>query len=325
MKKAIVSLGLVLTLIIGASASLHAQCHGALMLASNYFEFDYLVRLAVHFGEASSIPSDIICSRSMLPSELTIDVPIWAYNLQEGIQYLEFSVVSNESLAVFVPDNCFSIVGSCRCQCGNNYRIDLAIQACGPLCGPVHVGSARVVRVNSYDPVWVDLRPNSQTGKMFAIDTYGKSHNAFSPQHGGFIGQNYLYACQPPICLEPNTSVADFTAEDGPGCSVKLMWKAGSGDRTMIRFRTDQYPTGTSDGQLAVEVPSSPGESQYFFHTEIPSPATIFYKAFSLTRDAGGLITRDSFVECSAVDSITVKCEIATQPASWGAIKGLFK
>ena len=325
MKKALFGLALFLAFTIGMGGSLHAQCYGSLMLSSTYFEFDHLARLAVHFGDASSIPSDIICGRSMLPSELAIDVPIWAYNLHEGAEYFEFSIVSNESLAVFVPDNCISVVGSCRCQCGNDYRLDLALQACEPKCGPVRIGWAQIVRVRQSDPVWVDLRPNSQTGKMFTMDAYGKSHNMFSPQHGAYIGQKYLYSCQEPICEEPNTPVSGLVAEEGSGCSVKLMWTAGSGNRTMIRFRTDRYPTGTSDGDLAVEVPSTPVESQFFFHTGIPSPATLYYKAFSLTRDAGGLITRDSFVECGSAGVVEVKCEIATRESSWGAIKNLFK
>jgi hypothetical protein len=325
MKKALFVMVIALTLATVMSGAPRAQCFGSLMLSSTYYQFDYLVRLAVHFGDAESIPSGIICSRSMLPSELTLDVPIWAYNLNEGVQYLEFSIVSNESLAVFIPDNCFQIVGSCRCQCGNNFRIDLALQACEAECGPVRVGYAQVVRVGGKDPVWVDLKPNSQTGKMFAMDIYGKSHNMFSPQHGGFIGQNYLYACQPPICDEPNEPVTDFLAEKGSGCSVKLTWTAGSGNRTMVRFRTDQYPTGISDGELAVEVPSTPGESQYFYHTDFTSPVTLYYKAFSLTRDAGDYITRDSFVECSSVDTVAVKCQIGVETTSWGAIKSLFK
>ena len=118
MKKAILASALFLAFVVGASGALQAQCYGSLALSSSFAEFDYLVRLAVHFGDASSIPDDIICSRSMLPSELVIDVPLWAYNLHEGAGYLEFSVVSNESIAVFVPDNCWSVVGSCRCKCG---------------------------------------------------------------------------------------------------------------------------------------------------------------------------------------------------------------
>ncbi|MFA4947459.1 MAG: hypothetical protein WC674_02990 [Candidatus Krumholzibacteriia bacterium] len=325
MKKALLASIVFIAFIVSASGALQAQCYGALALSSSFAEFDYLVRLAVHFGDASSIPTDIVCSRSMLSSELVIDVPLWAYNLHEGAGYLEFSVVSNESIAVFIPDNCWSVVASSRYSSGNDYCLDLALQACESSCGPVRIGYAQVVRVKGSDPVWIDLRPNSQTGKMIAIDDYGKSHNVFSPQHGGFLGQNYLYACQQPICEEPNMSVIDFVAQQGQGCSVKLTWVAGSGNRTMIRYRTDRYPTGTDDGLLAIEVPSAPGESRYYFHTGIPSVATLYYKAFSLTRDAGDLITRSSFVECASVDTVQVKCEIGVETTSWGSIKSLFK
>jgi hypothetical protein len=160
---------------------------------------------------------------------------------------------------------------------------------------------------------------------MFTMDCNGSSHNMFSPQHGGYLGQAYLYSCQEPICEEPNEPVSAFAAAKGSGCSVKLTWTAGSGNRTMIRFRTDRYPTGTADGELAVETPSVPGENQYFFHTEITPPVRLYYKAFSLTRDAGGTILRDSFVECGSVGVIDVECEIATEESSWGAIKSIYR
>jgi hypothetical protein len=325
MRKAFLVLGFLLSFATAMSGFLQAQCYGSLMLASDFFEFDHIVRLGVHFGEASSVPNDIVCSRSMLPGETALDVPIFAYNLHEGITYLEFSVVSNESLAVFVPDNCFSVVASDTCHCDSEYRIDLAIQACGSVCGPARIGTARIVRIAGSDPVWIDLRPNGQTGKMFALDTYGHSCNAYSPQHGGFVGQDYLYACQESICEEPNAPVTAFAAKKNSGCSVQLTWVAGSGNRTMVRFRTDQYPTGYADGQLAFEVRSTAGEHQYFLHTDVPQPATIYYKAFSLTRDASDLITRASFVECSSVDTIWMKCEIGVDAATWGAIKSLFR
>jgi len=314
-----------LVLGVAASGPLRAQCYGALELSSASFELDRLIRLSVHFGDASSVPEDIMCSRSMLPEETTIDAPIWAYNLHEGIEYLEFSVVSNESLGVFTPDNCFTIVAGNKSRVGNTFRYDLALQACGPAAGPVRIGSAQVVRVAGNDPVWIDLAPNSQTGKMLAIDTYGGSHSVFSPEHGGFMGVNYLYACQEPICEEPNAPATVFTAEQGASCAVKLTWVAGSGNRTMIRYRTDRYPSGHEDGELAVEVPTNPGESRFFFHTGMPNPATIYYKAFSLTRDPSNLITRSSFVESASLDTVAVKCVIGAEESSWGAIKGLFK
>jgi hypothetical protein len=325
MKKAILGLFIIFSIATAMSATSHGQCYSSLMLAADYFEFDHLVRLAVHFGNPSSIPSDIVCSRSMLPGDTRFEVPIYAYNLDEGIQYLEFSVESNESLGVFIPDGCFSMVASCKCHCGGRWRMDLSLQSTGPCCGPVQVGAVEIVRIAGFDPIWIDMKPNSQTGKMYALDAYGHPHNAFSPRHGGFIGQKYLYACQEPICEEPNSPVLDFKAEQAPGCAVKLAWTAGSGNRTMIRFRTDQFPTGYEDGQLVVEVPSTPGQNQFYFHTGMPNQTMVYYKAFALTRDASDNIIRNSFIECSSSDTTHVRCEIAVKPVSWGAIKNLYR
>jgi hypothetical protein len=325
MKRALAYLFIIFSVGAAMSATSYAQCYSSMMLATDYFQYDHLVRLAVHFGDPSSIPSDVVCCRSMLPGDTHFEVPIYAYNLHEGIQYLEFGVESNESLGVFIPDGCFSMVASAKSRVGDRWRMDLALQSVAPCCGPVHVGSVEVERVVVLDPVWIDLRPNGQTGKMYAIDAYGQPFNVLSPRHGGYIGQKYLYACQPPICEEPNSPVLNFIAEKAPACAVKLSWTAGSGNRTMIRYRLDQYPTGYQDGQLAVEVPSSPGQSQFYYHTGIPNQKTVYYKAFSLTRDASDNVVRNSIVECSSADTTYTQCEIAVKPVSWGAIKNLYR
>jgi hypothetical protein len=325
MKRSFLAPLFLLLLITAASTSSHAQCYGSLMMLGGSSELDRTVRLSVHFGDVSSIPYDIVCGRSLLPGETTVDVPIYAYNLHEGIAYAEFSIACNESLDTFVPDVCFNVVASERSRLGLDYRLDLAVQACQPACGPVRIGSARIVRTSGHDPLWIDLCPNGQTGKMYVLDTYGQQHNAYSPQHGGYVGQGYLYACQEPMCEEPNAPVVNFTAEKVTGCVVRLTWVGGGGDRTMIRFRTDQYPTGYQDGELAADVPSLPGQSQAFVHNDPPTPAMIYYKAFSLTRDAYGTITKSSFVECSSIDAVWVECEIGFDPTTWGAIKSLFR
>ncbi len=302
-----------------------AQCSGTIALSSSLLDVDYLVRLTVHFGDAASIPSDIICSRSLLPGESVIDVPLWAYNLHEGGIYLEFSVASNESIGVFTPDNFWNVVGISRSTSGSEYRLDLALQAMQSVSGPVRIGYAQIVRVRGSDPVWIDARPNGQTGKMIAMDTRGNWHDVFSPHHGGFLGQSYLYACQEPICAEPNAPVTAFTAEKGQGCAVDLSWIAGSGNRTMVRYRTDRYPRGTDDGALAIEMPSVPGETQCCLQIGVSAAPVLYLTAFSLTRDAGELITRNSFVECASIDTVSVTCEIGVESTSWGAIKSLFK
>lgn len=322
MIRAFLALALVPLVIAIAYGSPMAQCR---VVSSAAAEYNYLVRLAVHFGDALTNSCDVVCSRSLLPGETVVNVPIWAYNLHEGMTHVEFSVVSNESLGVFVPDNCFSISSTSFSRTTAGYRCNLVLDACAAACGPVRLGYAQVVRAHGYDPVWIDLQYNADTGLMMARDASGGSHLAFSPQHGGYMGQTYLYACQPPICEEPNTTAPYFEVVPGGDCRVKVKWTAGGGTSTMVRWSTHRYPTGVEDGHLAFEKPTVPGQSYYAYHVEIPTPAMIYYTAFSLTRDASGAIVRDSFVECTAVDYIFIKCEIATQESSWGAIKSLYR
>lgn len=317
--------GLILIVLCACAAGTAlAQCGGPRALSSSLADSDYLVRLAVHFGDASSVPEDIVCSRGIPAGESVIDVPVWAYNLHEGAIYLEFSVASNESIAVFTPDNTWNVVGGSRYSTGREHGLDLALQAMQGVCGPVRIGYVQIVRVHGGDPVWIDLRPNSQTGKMIEMDSRGNWHEVFSPHHGGFLGQSWLYACQEPICEEPNAPVTGFTAEKGEGCAVRLSWIAGSGNRTMVRYRTDRYPRGAEDGTLAVETPSVPGEVQCCLQVGVSAAPILYYTAFSLTRDAGETIARGSFVECASADTAVVACEIGVESASWGAIKSLF-
>jgi hypothetical protein len=325
MKRALVGLFVIFSLVTAMSGPSHAQCYGSLMLATDYLQVDRLVRLAIDFGDPSAIPFGVVCSRSMLPGETRFTVPIYAYNLHEGIQFLEFSVESNESLGVYCTGGCFGMAATSVTRTSAGWRMNLSLQSSGPCCAPARVGSVEVVRVHGSDPIWIDLKPNSQTGKMYALDLYGRPHNAFAPRHGGFIGQNFLYSCQQPICDEPSASVTDFKAEMGPSCSVKLTWTGGGGNRTMIRCRTDQYPADYQDGSLVVEVPSTSGESGFFYQTGIQNQVTYYYKAFSLTRDAGDNIIKTSFVECSSVDTVTTSCAISIKSVSWGAIKSLYQ
>ena len=91
------------------SGGANAQCFGSLMLSPGYLEFDYLVRIAVHFGSAEDLPADVICSRGRMPGEDIIEVPIWFYNVHEGVTYLEFGVESNDTIVGFEPAGCVSV------------------------------------------------------------------------------------------------------------------------------------------------------------------------------------------------------------------------
>jgi len=325
MNRIMTTSAMTLVFLVSFGVSPRAQCQPSLALSSSASGYQYFVRLAVHFGEVLTNSCDVVCSRGLGEGETAVNVPIWAYNLHEGMDYAEFSVASNESLGVFIPDNCFGVVSSSRSYAAGVWRLNLVVQACAAVCGPARVGYAEVVRVAGRDPVWIDLGPNADTGRMIARDASGGYHLAFSPMHGGYLGQSYLYACQEPICEEPNTTATAFDVMPGGDCRVKVRWAAGGGNRTMVRWSTHRFPTGIEDGHLAFEIPTNPGQSYYQYHVEIPTPAVLYYTAFSLTRDASGLIVRDSFVECSAVDWIQIKCEIATEETSWGAIKSIYR
>jgi hypothetical protein len=318
------SISLVLAVVVGGGNAF-AQCYGSLMLSPGYFEYDYLVRLAVHFGDVSALPDAVQCSRVMTVGESPIEVPIFMYNLHEGIDYLEFSVESNDSIAEFVPENCFSIVRQDYYVFPGYYQLNIKLSACQPICGPAYVGDLKIVPVRGADPIWIDLGPNRLSSRMIAGDPYGETHYMFSPHHGGYIGSGYLYSCQPPLCDEPNSPVQDFLAAMSYGCAVELTWTAGGGNYTIIRCRTDRYPTGYEDGELVVEIPSTPGQQQYYYHTVVPNDEILYYKAFSLTLDAGRNVINDSFVECASSDTTYASCEIAVESSSWGEIKRHFK
>jgi hypothetical protein len=296
-----------------------------MMLSPGFFEFDHLVRLAVHFGDEYSLPGDVICSRVMSGTEDRIGFPIWAYDLHEGVERLEFAVRSADSIAGFTPENCFSIVSSRISEDGGSFYMELILEACQPVCGPALVGSVEVIPAEGSDPVWLDIVPYGEITQMLATDLYGETHYCFTPQHGGYAGTGYLFACQPPLCEEPNSPVLGFEAELAFGCSVELTWTAGSGNTTVIVCRQDRYPTGYNDGEAVVEMPGMPGESQFYFHTEAPDYAVLYYKAFSLTKSAGGDVTNSSFVECSSSDEIYTDCLISVEKSTWGGIKKKYR
>jgi hypothetical protein len=317
---------LILTVVmIIPSGKANAQCFGSLSLAPGFFEFDYLVRLAVHFGSPEDIPTDIICSRSRIPGEEIIEVPIWFYNGHEGMTYIEFGVESNDSIVGFTPASCISVLHNSTIYLDGIHSYNLKLDACQPLCGPGLVGYILIEPDESSEVTWINLVPNIHTARMIAIDSSNKVHYAFSPHHGGYVGSGYLYTCQMPLCEEPNLPVVELEATAGYGLAVQLTWIAGEGNTTMIRARTDRYPTGYNDGRLVVEIPCSPAEHQYYYDTAAPQGTIVYYKAFSLTKDISGGIIENSFVECASTDTTFTHGFIATEESSWGSIKNMVK
>jgi hypothetical protein len=303
------------------SAGTNAQCFGSLNIAPGYFEFDYLVRITVHFGTAEDIPTDIICSRGRMPGEEIIEVPLWVYNAHEGVTYLEFGVFSNDSIVRFDPESCIDIYHQSAYTIKEGlHTMSLKLEACSPMCGPALIGHVMIKPAEGSQLTWVDLSTNYHTDRMYATDWLFNEHLMFSPNHGGYIGSGYLYTCQEPICEEPNLPAQDLDATAGYGLAVKLTWTAGEGNYTVIRARTDGFPTGYGDGRLVVEMPTNYGQQYYFYDTYAPQGSIIYYKAFSLTK-IGDEVISDSFVECAATDTTFTHGFIGTEESSWGSIK----
>jgi hypothetical protein len=305
------------------SGGAYAQCFGSLMLEPGFFQSDYLTRLAVHFGTAEDIPDDIICSRGRIPGEDVLEIPIWIYNVHEGVTYMEFGIESNDSISDFVPGSGVSIHHFSSWNLEGKYYYNLKLDTAVPLCGPALVGHAYIVPAEGSELTWIDLGPNRHTMRMFSTDWVWNEHYMFSPTHGGYVGSSFLYTCQEPICREPNLPVTELEATAGYGLAVKLEWTAGEGNWTVIRARTDSYPTGYGDGRLVVEMPGTPGQRLYYYDTAAPQGAIVYYKAFSLTMGVSQDVIYDSFIECSATDTTFTHGIIATEESSWGAIKSM--
>ncbi|MBN2185009.1 MAG: hypothetical protein JW746_06740 [Candidatus Krumholzibacteriota bacterium] len=305
-----------------AAAPLYAQCYGSLALYPDFFEYDYLVRYCVHFGDLSQIPEDIICSTGRDPGEDIVQVPIYCYNLHEGVSYMEFALQSNDSILSFSPQNGLTLASSSYDILEGSFRMNLKLTG-SSVCGPLLAGILYILPGVSSDVTWINIVPNFNTQKMYTLDSFGDGHYAFSPQHGGYIGNSYLFTCQQPLCEEPNMPVTELSAEGGYSRNVQLTWKAGAGNYTVIRMREDRFPTGYEDGELVIATESEPGQQMSFLHLGVPDLGILYYTAYSLNVDGGGNVFQDSFVECGATDTVLVHYQIGTENSSWGKIKSL--
>lgn len=89
-----------IVLLFNLNPDVQAQCYGSLNLDKDYFKYNYIVRLAIHFGNISDIPQNIQCSRTLIQGESPVQVPVYFYNAHGGIYQLGFSVSSCDSTEV---------------------------------------------------------------------------------------------------------------------------------------------------------------------------------------------------------------------------------
>lgn len=86
--------------------------------------------------------------------------------------------------------------------------------------------------------------------------------------------------------LAPNP-VTNFTVSSSNTVN-ELSWtnpSSGQFASTMIRYKTDGYPTGPTDGTLLIDKPNTPNSIDNFTHSGLTNGTTYYYAAFA--RDAG--------------------------------------
>jgi len=142
--------------------------------------------------------------------------------------------------------------------------------------------------------------PSSQTDGTLVVDKSNNPGTSDSYAHTGLTnGVTYYYAAlahdvvpnysagatvsAAPLDLTPPSPVTSFTATPGDA-QVALAWHNPSASdfaATMIRFRTDTYPTSPTDGTLVIDKAGSPNANDSYTHTGLTNWLTYYYTAFS--------------------------------------------
>ena len=99
---------------------------------------------------------------------------------------------------------------------------------------------------------------------------------------GWFLDDVTVTAEAAAVCSAPPERVVFLTATatDGQNLVEWLNPASGPYDSTMIRYRTDTYPTDASDGTLLANQAGTLGQHDEFLHTSLTNGTSYYYSAF---------------------------------------------
>jgi len=260
------------------------------------------------------------------PQPLSEEVafPLHAWNLMEGLRGASFRIVSNAQDLQFqaAPEFSATVTQGITAEDGLNV-LDVLLTGLD-VCGPVILGDALAVGVPDGGSLFVVLDGYEGAGMPRIQDAGGADRPAVAPFHGAHAGAFDPYHGQPPLCAEPLAPVTDLTAVQSGGLVIELGWTAGSGDATMIRYRTDGHPpTSVHDGDLLTVFPAFPGQWQTMIHTN-PDVPQYWYTAFSVRLD-GETVELGSGLECGSFTSATVDESVSNEDATWSSLKRRYR
>lgn len=114
------------------------------------------------------------------------------------------------------------------------------------------------------------------------------------------------------ITALPPDPVSGFTV-GGADTINRLLWRnsySGNNYATVIRYRTDTYPTGPTDGTLLVEWVGDGGNEVSYDHTGLTNSTTYYYAAFS--RDNASPVHYSAAVTASGTPTAPTKANLLT-------------
>jgi hypothetical protein len=247
-------------------------------------------------------------------------VPIYAYNLWEGASGFQFAI-STPRPPIGFDRGAEIMVLQMKVDDVNGAAItSLDLAASAPVCGPVLLGCLRLPTADLPESFQIAIKNHSISGRCAVRAASGEWWPATADRGGARVGAGVQ--CAGDACA-PNQPITGLRVSQGGRASiVDIAWTSGSGNYTMLRYRTDgQYPVDPWDGELLGFLPSN--ITRYSYSSPVPGELRI--AAWSITRSTYGDLTAVSNVECGALTSILIQLPVSTIPSLWGGMKSLYR
>lgn len=295
-------------------ATAHADCVVVAERAPKYAP-----HVALHFGAAEDVPSDLQSCSPYVKTLPSFSIPIYAYNLGEGADAFDLALRLPRAPLGFDPGPAIVRATLGITTGGTGVLAGLRLESVAPVCGPVHLGSLRLATSDLPDDFRVAVESHPETSQCAVRDAGGAWRPLVVDAGGALVGQG---ASCPGACAA-NNAISDLAAVPGsqPGV-LELHWTSGSGTDTIVSFRTDgRYPADPWDGELIAIVPSEVSSYPHRFDRA----GAVHIAAWSVTRSASGSLDAASNIECGALASAYVHLPVGVSPRSWGQVKTTYR
>lgn len=280
----------------------------------------YAPHVALHFGGAANVPSNLVCCSPFDKGVPSFSIPIYAYNLGEGAGAFELALRLPRAPLGFDSGAGIVRVTLDITTDGTDVLAALHLESAAPVCGPVHLGSLRLATFDLPDDFRVTIEAHPETDHCAARDPVGEWRPLVVDAGGAQVGLGASCARAPCALNKP---ISDLAALPGsqPGV-LELQWTSGSGTYTMLSFRTDgRYPADPWDGEILAVLPSDVTSCPHRF----ARAGAVHIAAWSVTRSASGSIDAASNIECGALASAYVHLPVGVSPRSWGQVKTTYR